>query len=149
MGRMGIWKTTKLWTCTYKVGIITTVAWASWHVKLPATWLLVQQFVQADKGEIKAPHHWSLWKDSTCDLRIPFTKSLGGKSHFHVMTSTWFTVLNRRNRTLCMMTSSNGNIFRVTGPVSGEFTGDQWIPLTKASDEELWCFPWSAPEQTV
>ena len=25
-----------------------------------------------------------------------------------------------------MMTSSNGNIFRVTGPLCGEFTGDQW-----------------------
>ena len=37
-----------------------------------------------------------------------------------------------------MMTSSNGNIFRVTGPLSGEFTGHRWIPHTKASDAELW-----------
>ena len=29
-----------------------------------------------------------------------------------------------------MMTSSNGNIFRVTGPLWGEFTGHRWIPLT-------------------
>ena len=36
-----------------------------------------------------------------------------------------------------MMTSSNGNIFRVTGPLCGEFTGHRWIPLTKASDAEL------------
>ena len=43
------------------------------------------------------------------------------------------------------MTSSNGNIFRVTGPLWGEFTGHRWIPLTKASDTELWCFLWSAP----
>ena len=41
-----------------------------------------------------------------------------------------------------MMTSSNGNIFRVTGPLCGEFTGDRWIPHTKASDAELWCFLW-------
>ena len=39
-----------------------------------------------------------------------------------------------------MMTSSNRNIFRVTGPLCGEFTGPRWIPLTKASDAELWCF---------
>ena len=39
---------------------------------------------------------------------------------------------------LLMMTSSNGNIFRVTGPLCGEFTGHRWIPLTKASDAELW-----------
>ena len=37
-----------------------------------------------------------------------------------------------------MMTSSNGNIFRVTGPL-GEFTGHRWIPRTKASDADL-CF---------
>ena len=29
-----------------------------------------------------------------------------------------------------MMTSSNGNIFRVAGPLCGEFTGHRWIPLT-------------------
>ena len=44
-----------------------------------------------------------------------------------------------------VMTSSNGNIFRVTVPLCGEFTGHWWIPHTKASDAELWCFLWSAP----
>ena len=48
-----------------------------------------------------------------------------------------------------MMLSSNGNIFHVTGPLCGEFTSHWWIPLTKASDMELWCFLWSTPEQTV
>ena len=45
-----------------------------------------------------------------------------------------------------MMTSSNGNIFRVTGHLCGEFTGFRWIPHTKASDAGLWCFLWSASE---
>ena len=40
----------------------------------------------------------------------------------------------------------NGNIFRVTGRLCGEFTGPRWISHTKASDAELWCFIWSAPE---
>ena len=31
-----------------------------------------------------------------------------------------------------MMTSSNGNIFRVTGHLCGEFTGPRWIPRTMA-----------------
>ena len=48
-----------------------------------------------------------------------------------------------------IMTSSNGDIFRVTGPLCREFTGHRWIPRTKASEAELWCFIWSAPEQTV
>ena len=37
-----------------------------------------------------------------------------------------------------MMTSSNWNIIRVTG--------HRWLPPTKASDADLWCFLWSAPE---
>ena len=41
------------------------------------------------------------------------------------------------------------NIFCVTGSLLGESTGDRWIPLTKASDAELWCLLWSVPEQTA
>ena len=44
-----------------------------------------------------------------------------------------------------MMMSSDGKIFRVTGPLWRESTGHRWIPLTKASDVELGCFL----EQTV
>ena len=50
---------------------------------------------------------------------------------------------------LYMMTSLNGNIFRVTVHLCGEFPGHRWIPRTKANDAELWCFLWSAPEWTV
>ena len=50
---------------------------------------------------------------------------------------------------LVMMTSSNGNIFHVTGPLCGKFTGHRWIPRTKVSNPELWCFLWAAPEPTV
>ena len=35
---------------------------------------------------------------------------------FHYLDEWWFI-------TITMMTSSNGNIFRVTGPLCGEFTG--------------------------
>ena len=45
-----------------------------------------------------------------------------------------------------MMTSSNGNIFRVTGHLCGKFTGPRWISRTKASDAELWCFLWFTSE---
>ena len=44
-----------------------------------------------------------------------------------------------------MMALLNANIFRVTGPLCREFTGDRWIPLTKASNAEILCFLWSAP----
>ena len=55
----------------------------------------------------------------------------------------------RAKRGKTIMTSWNGNIFRVTGPLCGEFTGHRWIPLTKATDAEHWCFLWSAPQQTL
>ena len=42
------------------------------------------------------------------------------------------------------MTSSNGNIFRITDPLSGESIDhrliQRWILLTMASDTELWFF---------
>ena len=34
--------------------------------------------------------------------------------------------------------------FSSFGPLCGEFTGLRWIPRTKASNAELWCFLWSA-----
>ena len=48
--------------------------------------------------------------------------------------------LQLRRGHLFIMTSSNGSTFCVTDPLCGEFTGYRWIPLTKASDAELWCF---------
>ena len=52
--------------------------------------------------------------------------------HYFVVTMSW-----------------NGNIFRVTGPLWGQSTDHRWIPLTKARYAVLWCFLWSAPEQTA
>ena len=57
-------------------------------------------------------------------------------SHVHAHISWW--------------RHQNGNIFRVIGPLCGEFTGHRWITLIKTSDAELWCFFYrSMPEQTV
>ena len=65
----------------------------------------------ADQRNIKTPRHWHLWGEFTGNRWIHRT----------------------------MMTSSNGNIFRVTGHLCGKFTGPRWITRTKASDAELWC----------
>ena len=71
-------------------------------------------------------------------------------------SSTWASVcgptyrMGNHTMEVChrysMMMSSNGNIFRVTGHLCGEFTGPRWIPRTKASDAELGCFLWAASE---
>ena len=64
-------------------------------------------------------------------------------------TVKWYTLMSRHPTGTCtfthifhdyMTTSSNGNIFRVTGLLCGEFIGDRWIPHTNASDAELWYF---------
>ena len=39
--------------------------------------------------------------------------------------------------------------FRVTGPLCREFTGYRWIPLTKASDAELWCIFYVRPNKRL
>ena len=39
-----------------------------------------------------------------------------------------------------MMTSSNGNIFRVTGHLCGEFVGPMWIPPHKGQWRGAWMF---------
>ena len=75
--------------------------------------------------------HFSLWLNACLapsPLDWPVASSMRCKSY------------------LVMMTSSNKNIFRVTGFLCGKFTGHRWIPHTKAGDAELWCFLFSASE---
>ena len=42
--------------------------------------------------------------------------------------------------TQCMMTSSNGNIFRVTGPLCGEFTGPGEFPTQRPVTRSFYVF---------
>ena len=52
----------------------------------------------------------------------------------------WNVKLGSHSIIIIMMTSSNGNILHPTGPLCGESMGQQWIPLIKANDTEVWCF---------
>ena len=76
-----------------------------------------------------------------------FTKSLD-KIHMQVNTMNW-SLLPFAKKTQSHDDVIKLNHFRVTGPLWGESTGHRWIPRTIASDADLWCFLWSAPEQTV
>ena len=72
------------------------------------------------------------------DLKQHIVNTIVGRSLTHVLyESTQMDI---------MMTSSVRNTFRVTGHLDGKFTGHRWIPRTKASDVEFWCFLWSASE---
>ena len=70
-------------------------------------------------------------------------------NYYHIPKGNELTQYKSLQLIKSMMTSSNGNIFHVTGLLQGGPTGHWWIPPTKARDAELWCFLWCAPEQTV
>ena len=73
-----------------------------------------------------------------CDLIRPFGMISSPIYCNDVILKYWC------NGAMIMMTSSNGNLFRVTGPLCGELTGHRWIPHTKASDASRRYFLWSA-----
>ena len=91
-----------------------------------------------------------LWEQNTFQLLI-WDTGFGDKGRImEVWLSCYPVLLSTDSKTRShMTTSSNGDIFRVTGHLCVEFTGPRWIPHTKASDAELWCFLWSASELTV
>ena len=68
------------------------------------------------------------------------------KTRLKVSSAKWRPYCLGLNVLMKILMSLNGNIFGVAGPLCGEFTGHRLIPLTKASDAELWCFLWSALE---
>ena len=74
------------------------------------------------------------------DIRYIWRTAVHTAPHESTWERAWWQL-----HPLTMMTSPDGNIFRVTGSLCGEFTGHRWIPRTKASDAKLWSFLWSAP----
>ena len=98
--------------------------------------------------------HWLHWKLSFWQLSVQPVMKISSK-WWHFRFSVCHQIARLVWRVHClldivalpiMMTSWNGNIFRVTGHLCGEFTGPRWIPRTKASVAKLSCFLWSASE---
>ena len=94
----------------------------------------------------KNSHYIDKMTSRTSWFFIPGVPTLVRWSPYIELVPKWFikqmnmTLWNLRLRWVFVMMSSNANVFRVTGHLCGEFTGHQWIPHTKASDVELWCF---------
>ena len=92
----------------------------------------------------------NMYSDFTVLELLPHQPGANEKLKF--MTQIYFLAGSQRPNSespiwfLHMMTSSSGNMSRVTGHLCGKFTDHRWIPRTKASDAERWCFLWSAPE---
>ena len=60
-------------------------------------------------------------------VSCPLIKLILFKATLAPLAQSWYCL----GATDTMMTSSNGNIFRVTGHLCGEFTGPRWIPHIK------------------
>ena len=140
-------------------GLTTCFVYAVFDSHMFAFWFVKQfPFTCVQKhGQNDVIHdwwlHWGSLRSRLNYLRRSFNRSYTLPSdwwnyYFTVNSEPMFKLTWDRKRysnvqlvqhTNPMMTSSNGNIFRVT------FTGHRWIPSTKASDAELWCFLRSAP----
>ena len=79
---------------TYHLMCIMTSWWARYHLKSPASRLFIQPFILVlIKENINAPRHWPLCGEFTGNRWIPRTNGhLRGKC-FHLMTSSWCTMM--------------------------------------------------------
>ena len=127
----------------------------------PSTLLFGKIWYKMFQGFLRCMQVWK-WEDR----KIPGTQHPGvhrpwssginfaGSNNIHNVTRIqkwyWYDYWNytwhNRNCNTGHDDVTNGNIFCVTGHLCREFTGDRWIPCTKASDAKLRCFLWFAPE---
>ena len=70
---------------------------------------------------------WVVWNSTA----INFTRSVHDLNQYHVLRDNCLLPHLPGPGANYMMTSSNGNISHVNGPLWGESTGHQWFPLTK------------------
>ena len=86
----------------------------------------------AHQENIKTPRHWPLRGEPPVTIGFPSHRASNVEN-----ASIWLrhhAIDNKLGQNLLMMTSSNGNIFRVTGHLCGEFTGDRWNYIREWDD---------------
>ena len=113
------------------------------NIKTPRYWPLWEEFIgdrwiPRTKGQWRiqcfnlmtslypSPHMNSGGVTLVTDLQGSLCSKLNGGST--PMMKSCRVISRTRYATVCMMTSSNGNTFLITGSLCGEFTGDRWIP---------------------
>ena len=86
-------------------------------------------------------------------VKISFTRKCISKYRLqmfdHIVQVTMSTITKPGLWANVFRTASwHGNIFRVTGPLWGEFIGDRWFPSPRKQQPRLWCFLWYEPKET-
>ena len=92
------------------------------------------------EGNVAFGEHIEAWSNTLC--RRDFQSSSLNQN----TSETWLHQSSFLLGRLFMMTSSNGNIFRIAGPLCGNSPVTGEFPTQRASNAELWCFLWSASE---
>ena len=89
-----------------------------------------------------AYHQWKplSWYISSLQWRHNVRDSVSNHQPHDCLLNRLFRRRSKKTSKLRITGLWNGNIFRVTGPLWGEFTGHRWIPHTKASDAERLMF---------
>ena len=147
-----IWESVQVWVITIMTSwrgpilalhfywpLLSGIHWSSWvpPPPLPTKGQAIRNFdvfFDVSANNLSDKHSSCRWFDTPWRFS-GFTAMNSWSGYVGVMSDHWGP--------LCVkMTSSNGSIFRVTGPLCGEFTAHWWIPRTNASHAELWCFLW-------
>ena len=77
------------------------------------------------------PSHYLIQKQTQVIVRAFRTSTMYRSCHGWQLTVRIYMWCRMVGLTVDMMTSSNGNIFRVTGPLCGEFTGPGEFPAQR------------------
>ena len=135
----------------FKIIVYNLLHFCYFIVTSSVEWLIARQNSDGLR-KVKDRMIWNSWQKSHLTHSRPnkhvrladiiLKRIFYGKLHWYLDLIVFGSFCFWQSSLLFMMTSSNGNIFRVTGPLCGEFTGHR----TKASDSELWHFLWSVPE---
>ena len=125
-----IWTSDGLFTDTYIY--VTLPQWVDCQWSIGIAYC---ESILIDSMELWSNYSAS-WPNKLARIRLFMLHGGLFQCYFLEIYSTQFIILKIAPVPVkqCMMTSSNGNIIRVTGHLCREFTGHRWIPCTKASD---------------
>ena len=123
--------------------ITVTSWWARWCLKSPASRLFTQPFIQAQikrTAKLRVPGLYAGNSSVTGEFPAQMVSDAQNFSiwwcnnHYvkhKILTHPLELYVSTAPNILSMMTSSYGNIFRVTSPLCGEFTGPGEFPAQR------------------
>ena len=105
--------------------------------QITGVWIVYLTVQAHIKGNIKAPSHWPLWGEFTCDQSIPRTKGQQHGKCFHLMTSSraivlqpqcvsfpwWHHQMETFSTLLAICAENSPGTFPVNSPHKGQWHG--------------------------